>query len=400
MASSTGPHGSHKGTQELAAQRGGGRDGRDAGPSPAPLTKNGQIWVQLSSGMAASVVAAVVTTPFDVVKTRMQVSQGQPSTPGATRCVLQSGLKNINHSVGASVLRSCCILHPDSGGLVCNTSGTHASALYASSAAHDVHVPAHRANSFQTMMTITRTEGVGALWRGTGSNVATCIPSVGIYLVTYEQLKASITQHCGAPQVRAAAPLLAGGLARALSVIGTAPLELMRTRVMAQTGSTRALGGAGVLLRALTRGGWRSLWRGTVPTLYRDVPFSALYWMAAEFTRERLAVRWGMRRDAFSVNLVAGLVAGAAASVTTHPFDLVKTLAQVQDMDGDASKEARRGVGQQRGSLSTLAALRSVMATQGSCALWSGIGPRVLKVGPSCAIVLASYELFKSALVA
>jgi len=43
-----------------------------------------------------------------------------------------------------------------------------------------------------------------------------------------------------------------------------------------------------------------------------------------------------------------------------------------------------------------LAIVRHQLATEGWASLWAGIGPRVLKVGPSCAIVLGSYELFKS----
>ena len=238
------------------------------------------------------------------------------------------------------------------------------------------------------MTAIARTEGMLALWRGTGSNVVSCIPSVGIYLTTYEQLKARVVQYGVSPQL---SPLLAGGAARAVSVIGTAPLELMRTRVMAQTGAG-ALGGAGVLIRAVTTHGWRSLWRGTAPTLYRDVPFSALYWVVAEAVRERLALRWGAKRDALSVNLSAGFFAGACAAVTTHPFDVIKTRAQVEESPALSVRGQR--------SPSTLAALRILLATEGWAGLWGGVGPRVLKVGPSCAIVLGSYELFKSFLFA
>jgi len=237
------------------------------------------------------------------------------------------------------------------------------------------------------MANIARAEGILALWKGTGSNIVTCIPSVGIYLTTYEQLKAWITHIGVCPQKLS--PLLAGGLARAVSVVGTAPLDLMRTRVMAQTGSHSAqLGGAGVLVRALATGGWRSLWRGTAPTLYRDVPFSALYWMLAEAVRERLCATWSMKRDALSVNLVAGFLSGALASLITHPFDVIKTRAQV----AESPALVMRGEPAQ----STLAALKRLLASEGWAGMWGGIGPRVIKVGHSCAIVLSSYELFKS----
>jgi len=348
-----------------------------------PPGRGGQVGVQLISGVGSSVVAALATTPFDVIKTRMQ-TRGALSVPAPSQCVLQTGLLGVDQSV----LRACCILHPESG-LVC-LGGARGGAA-AGAAPHvyvrapDVRAAAHRPNAYQTMLAIARTEGIPALWRGTGSNVVTSIPSVGIYLTIYEQLKVGMVQSGLSPHIT---PLFAGALARGVSVIGTGPLELMRTRVMAQTGTSNQLGGAGVLMRAVTQHGWRSLWRGTAPTLYRDVPFSALYWMVAEEVRGRLASRWGAPRDALSINLSAGFVAGASAAVITHPFDIIKTRAQVQEAPVSVIKGQR--------SESTLAALRSLVAREGFAGLYDGIGPRVLKIGPSCAIVLGSFELFKS----
>jgi hypothetical protein len=45
-----------------------------------------------------------------------------------------------------------------------------------------------------------------------------------------------------------------------------------------------------ILRKLAVQEGIRSLWRGMVPLLWRDVPFSALYWSAAETTRTFLLV--------------------------------------------------------------------------------------------------------------
>mmetsp|Transcript_76324 Transcript_76324/g.205157 ORF Transcript_76324/g.205157 Transcript_76324/m.205157 type:complete len:96 (+) Transcript_76324:873-1160(+) len=84
--------------------------------------------------------------------------------------------------------------------------------------------------------------------------------------------------------------------------------------------------------------------------------------------------------SSLSINLVSGVVAGAVASVATHPFDLVKTRVMLHD-DG-------RGVG-------TYARIRDLVEVEGVNALWKGLAPRLMKVVPSCAIVLASFEFFK-----
>mmetsp|Transcript_57881 Transcript_57881/g.136509 ORF Transcript_57881/g.136509 Transcript_57881/m.136509 type:complete len:98 (+) Transcript_57881:1855-2148(+) len=86
------------------------------------------------------------------------------------------------------------------------------------------------------------------------------------------------------------------------------------------------------------------------------------------------------------VNLAAGTLAGGAAAVITHPFDVVKT--QVQ---ATMSKHGAKQVG-------SFTILRRLVDHGGWGALFQGIVPRVLKVAPSCAIVLGSFEVLKTML--
>ena len=43
-----------------------------------------------------------------------------------------------------------------------------------------------------------------------------------------------------------------------------------------------------------------------------------------------------------------------------------------------------------------LQTLRSIQREGGSRALFTGVGPRVVRAAPACAIVLASYEMLKA----
>ena len=45
-----------------------------------------------------------------------------------------------------------------------------------------------------------------------------------------------------------------------------------------------------ILRQLVLENGLRSLWKGMVPMLWRDVPFSAIYWSLAEGTRKFLLV--------------------------------------------------------------------------------------------------------------
>jgi solute carrier family 25 protein 39/40 len=67
-------------------------------------------------------------------------------------------------------------------------------------------------------------------------------------------------------------PGFAGGLARILAVIVTSPLELIRTKKMSAKLSYKDL--LQTLRESIKSDGLQSLWRGLVPTIWRDLPFS------------------------------------------------------------------------------------------------------------------------------
>ena len=81
------------------------------------------------------------------------------------------------------------------------------------------------------------------------------------------------------------------------------------------------------------------------------------------------------------VNSIAGISAGTIAAILTCPFDVIKTRMQLSQ--------------QSRGTFSLF---RSVVREEAASGLFRGVGPRAARVAPSCAIVLASYEILKKAL--
>ncbi len=98
-------------------------------------------------------------------------------------------------------------------------------------------------------------------------------------------------------------PLVAGSTARLLATMATAPLELIRTRQASVVATRPARDGSsatrsssiaipGILdeFRVLVQTrGISSLYAGLAPTLWRDVPFSALYWLFFERFRNALS---------------------------------------------------------------------------------------------------------------
>lgn len=103
----------------------------------------------------------------------------------------------------------------------------------------------------------------------------------------------------------------------------------------------------------VTRHGLVGLWSGTLPTLIRDVPFSAIYWTLMEKLRTTLKV-YSKNSDKkyFSTTFIAGALSGmelpqnppmgylgSIAAMVAAPADVIKTRLQMSidssTVDGD-----------------------------------------------------------------
>lgn len=104
------------------------------------------------------------------------------------------------------------------------------------------------------------------------------------------------------------------------------PLELFRTRMQ----SAEGVYGFSAVWRGVRemvhREGAKALWRGLLPTMLRDVPFSAIYWMGYEELKRSPILS---DRSHFESSFIAGASSGMIAAIVTTPFDVVKTQRQV-----------------------------------------------------------------------
>lgn len=279
--------------------------GRDGGGTLQRLR------VQFVSSAGASAMAALLLTPLDVIKTRMQTSLNCGGAVAQDSKGVCSYFPKYN-GVGRECLRIpleeqlcylCCKPLTPAGVPRSDTVKWRQRPLSTTSALCIAHCK--RSNRLVNVVKeIVQYEGVKALWRGTGPSLFMAIPSVGIYLTSYDHAKVYLQEQRFS---LATASVIAGAGARGLAATITAPLELVRTRLQADGGmrghgvhaeceraARRATGWLTIATKAMVeKGGIRALWQGLGPTLWRDVPFSALYWLVAERTKEYLLVGCG-----------------------------------------------------------------------------------------------------------
>ncbi|KAF4518003.1 hypothetical protein B566_EDAN012753 [Ephemera danica] len=312
---------------------------------------------QMFASTSGALITSVIVTPLDVVKTRLQA---QHKAMLSNKCYLYcNGL--MDH------------LCPCNG-----TQGPSAALLQKST---------HFTGTWDAIMKISRSEGPLTLWSGLSPTLVLALPATVIYFVTYEQVRSRL-RHLAAPGLGLAhqplwVPLVAGATARIWTVSIVSPLEMLRTRMQAQKMSYLE---AGRVLKALKQQqGIRGLWKGLGATLLRDVPFSAIYW----FTYESTKASFGQTVPTFGFSFVAGAGAGSIAAILTLPFDVVKTHQQIELGEKQIYSNPPRST---NGRSTTLAVIKRIFSQSGISGLFTGLVPRLVKVAPACAIMIASFE--------
>lgn len=134
--------------------------------------------------------------------------------------------------------------------------------------------------------------------------------------------------------------------------------------------------------------GVNMLWRGLGPTLWRDVPFSGLYWAGFEFTKSYLNSSDSILPPLTPVvtSFMSGALSGTVSALVTQPFDVLKTRRQVFTPAEGCAPEALRH------RASTLPLAAHVVRSEGLGALFAGVIPRCAKVAPACGLMIACYE--------
>ncbi|XP_019190973.1 PREDICTED: mitochondrial carrier protein MTM1-like isoform X2 [Ipomoea nil] len=321
------------------------------------------------SAAGAAVVSAILVNPLDVAKTRLQAQAAGVPYDGICRMGSFGG-----HSM-LDVFRTEISCPPDS---------------------------TRYKGTLDVLSKVIRQEGLARLWRGTMASLALAIPSVGIYLPLYDIFRNSMEEYTlhGAPIVTPYVPLVAGSLARSVACITCYPVELARTRMQAFRDVPNGVKPPGVLKTLVgiispvrSANGhqhsiqvYRTLWTGLGAQLARDVPFSAICWGTLEPVRRKVLGLTSNEASAGSIlgaNFCGGFIAGSLAAAVTCPLDVARTRRQIENDPERALK------------MTTRRTLIEIWRDGGMKGLFTGVGPRVARAGPSVGIVVSFYEVVK-----
>ncbi|WKY00877.1 hypothetical protein Q1695_015136 [Nippostrongylus brasiliensis] len=316
---------------------------------------------QIVSSATGAIVTSLLMTPMDVVKIRLQ-QQHHPFPKG--QCFYYyNGL--MEHVCTPCENNRPCAWYQRPG----NFSGT-----------------------VDAFVKITRNEGIRSLWSGLSPTLVMAVPATVFYYSLYDTLLSSFQRRLCCRRTLSpqrycppdwSAAMLAGTVARAVAVTIVSPLEMIRTKMQSEQLNYKDIGRA-LRVTTLTHG-IPGFYLGLLPTLLRDIPFSAIYWAFYDTLKNRLMTWKNMKETSFSLSFASGAMAGSFAAVITTPFDVIKTHLQIKLGDGSAAVR-----------VPIAATVREIINKGGGItALFTGVVPRVAKVAPACAVMIGSYEYFK-----
>jgi len=168
------------------------------------------------------------------------------------------------------------------------------------------------------------------------------------------------------------------------------PLDVLRTRFVAQGEPRRYTSISQASLMLIKEEGFLAMYKGLIPNLIQVGPqtgfqfgfyaaLTSVWAMAFARTEGSLIGR--------TESLICGGVAGMGAKAVVYPLDMIKKRLQVQGFE-----MARKGFGQMRHYNGVLHCITDVVKTEGARGLLKGLAPSLLKSAVASGINFCLYE--------
>ncbi|TXG49863.1 hypothetical protein EZV62_025738 [Acer yangbiense] len=255
---------------------------------------------------------------------------------------------------------------------------------------HNDAATMRKANIWREASRIISEEGFRAFWKGNLVTIAHRLPYSSVNFYAYEHYKKLLHVIPGVQTRRESmsanlcVDFVAGGLAGITAASATYPLDLVRTRLAAQT-NVMYYRGIGHALQTICRDeGVLGLYKGLGATLLGVGPSIAISFSVYETLRSY----WQLQRPHDStllVSLACGSLSGIASSTATFPLDLVRRRKQLEGVGGRARVYTTGLFG----------IFKHIVRNEGFRGLYRGILPEYYKVVPGVGICFMTYETLK-----
>lgn len=234
------------------------------------------------------------------------------------------------------------------------------------------------------------------LYAGTVPALVTNVVENSVLFLCYgfcQKFMARVTRKDDVKELSMLSNGTAGFLAAFFSSIAITPTELIKCKLqasyemqrleLARGNKVERVGSLEMTVNIFKADGIKGLFRGIIPTLFREMPGYFLFFGAYEGTRELLKKEGQNKEDiGLFKTMVAGAVGGASFWTAIFPFDVAKSRIQVN-----------------KGEAGLFRVLVNIWKHEGFMGLYNGLGPTLVRTIPATAALFATYEYSKMYMV-
>lgn len=211
---------------------------------------------------------------------------------------------------------------------------------------------------------------LGVFIKGVIPQIALAIPAGAVQFVAFEAAKDKLSKLITDDRFSQARTLFAGAFGAFAAASFRIPQEVLKQRIQADIYPNVLV----ALKETVGKQGLGSLYKGSLATISRDVPWNALSFMFHAQAKSIFRSVKG-RAPENDENLALAGVSGAIAAIIMTPVDVVKT----RIMTGTASS----------GIIGTL---NTIVKEEGAGTLMKGVLPRIVFLAPLAGITFSVYE--------
>ncbi|EAU29774.1 conserved hypothetical protein [Aspergillus terreus NIH2624] len=307
-------------------------------------------WSHLIAGAAGGMVTAVLTSPLDVLRTRLQTDYYQTQA-SATRPT-PPAKSQVRPSFYRSSLR-------------------------------------HFRETFDILFSIHRVEGWRGLFKGLGPSLTGVVPASAVKFYTYGNCKRLFPELIGCEKDSTVVHALSAACAGIATGSATNPIWVVKTRLqLDKVGARRYKGSLDCISQILKHEGPKGLYRGLTAS-YLGTIETTLHLAMYERFKSIISRKVDLEGDKEANQFVQGLAMSGASGLSklcacliAYPHEVIRTrLRQAPMADG---RQKYTGI---------IQCARLILKEEGVMALYGGLTAHLLRTVPSAAITLGTYEL-------